>query len=63
MFAGSHQAAQRIAMMYSFLGTCAMNDINPSKWLKFALENINNHQANKLRELIPTKLNFPDLGM
>jgi transposase len=63
MFAGSHDAAQRIAMMYSFLGTCAMNDINPSKWLKFVLENIASHKANKLYQLIPNQENFPDLGM
>lgn len=63
MFAGSHEAAQRIAMMYSFFGTCAMNNINPNKWMKYVLENIASHKANKLYELIPTKKNFPLLNM
>jgi transposase len=63
MFAGSHEAAQRIAMMYSFFGTCAMNNINPNKWMKYVLENIASHKANKLYELIPTKENFPLLNM
>ena len=29
LFAGSHNGAQRAAMLYSFLGTCKINDINP----------------------------------
>ncbi len=29
LFAGSHQAAGHAAMMYSFLGTCKLNGINP----------------------------------
>jgi Transposase IS66 family len=31
LFAGSHDGAQRIAMMYSFFGSCAANGINPVK--------------------------------
>jgi len=34
LFAGSHDAAQRTAMLYSFLGSCKMNDVEPSAWLK-----------------------------
>ena len=30
LFAGSHDAAQRTAMLYSFLGSCKMNDVEPS---------------------------------
>lgn len=63
MFAGSHDAAQRIAVMYSFLGTCAANNINPSKWMKIVLETIANHKADKLSELLPTKHNFPEMVM
>jgi transposase len=29
LFAGSHDAAQNIAMFYSFLGTCKKLDIDP----------------------------------
>ena len=29
LFAGSHEAAQRIAMFYSFFGTCARNKVEP----------------------------------
>jgi len=34
LFAGSHDAAQSTAMLYSFLGSCKMNDVEPSAWLK-----------------------------
>jgi hypothetical protein len=39
LFAGSHEAAQRGAMMYSLLGTCKANGIEPYAWLKDILEN------------------------
>ena len=53
LFAGSHQAAQRAAMFYSFFGTCRKNNINPFNWLKDVLERIPTHKANKLSELLP----------
>lgn len=34
MFAGSHEGAQRGAMLYSFMETCKMNGVNPYTWLK-----------------------------
>ena len=63
LFAGSHDSAQRVAMMYSFLGSCAANNINPSKWLNDVLCRIGLHHANKLHELLPTVENFPELCM
>jgi len=63
MFTGSHDAAQRTAVMYSFLGTCAVNNINPTKWMKYVLEKIGSHSANKLKKLLPNNENFPELVM
>lgn len=54
LFAGSHEAAQRIAMFYSFFGTCAKNNVNPYRWLKKVLEMINDHPINRIEELLPT---------
>jgi len=34
LFAGSHDAAQESAMIYSLLGTCKLHKINPWEWLK-----------------------------
>jgi transposase len=53
LFAGSHQAAQNIAMFYTFFATCKANDINPYKWLSDVLNRIPEHKANKLNELLP----------
>jgi transposase len=53
LFAGSHEAAQRSAMLYSFLGTCKLNDINPFIWLQDVLRRISNHPINKIAELLP----------
>lgn len=59
LFAGSHEAAQRAAMIYSLLGTCKMNGINPWQWLDHVLTVIPDWKANRLEELLPT--NFPQL--
>jgi transposase len=53
LFAGSHEAAQQAAMIYSFLGTCKINNIEPFTWLKDTLQRIPDHSIQKLDELLP----------
>lgn len=53
LFAGSHEAAQRSAMLYSLLGTCKLNGINPFIWLRETLRLIATHPINKIEELLP----------
>lgn len=53
LFAGSHAGAQRIAMMYSFLGSCKMCGVNPTEWLKSTLEKLPSWPVNRLEELLP----------
>ena len=53
MFAGSHEGARRGAMLYSFMGSCKMNGINPQEWLMDVLERIPTHKANQIHELLP----------
>lgn len=53
LFAGSNQAAQNIAMFYSFFATCKTLDINPYHWLSDVIDRIPEHKANKLFELLP----------
>lgn len=55
LFAGSHKAAQRAAMLYSLLGTCKLNDVEPLQWLTHTLSVIPDHKANRLEELLPGK--------
>lgn len=53
LFAGSHNAAQRAAMLYSLLNTCKRNDIEPWEWLMETLTKLPDHKANKLHEILP----------
>jgi transposase len=55
LFAGSHEAAQRSAMLYSLLGTCKLHGINPFVWLRDILQRIGNHPINRIEELLPHK--------
>ena len=40
LFAGSHAAAQRAAILYSLLNTCALHEVNPTEWLVDVLKRI-----------------------
>lgn len=53
LFAGSHQGAQRAAMMYSFFATCAIKGVNPYEWLKDTLERIPETKLSELHTLLP----------
>ncbi len=57
LFAGSHKGAERLAMMYSLIGTCKLNDVNPYEWLKDVLDKLNSCHINKIHELLPHKWN------
>ena len=57
LFAGSHNGARRAAMLYSFLGTCKINNVNPFEWLKDILTTIQTHPVNKLQNLLPVNWN------
>jgi len=59
LFAGSHEGAKRIAMMYSFFASCKEADVNPYEWMTRTLNKIGNHPVNKLSELLPN--NFQKL--
>ena len=53
LFAGSHAAAQRTAVMYSLLASCVANDVNPSEWLRDVLLRIKDTRPSQMRELLP----------
>lgn len=53
LFAGSHDAAQRSAMIYSLFSTCTLHNINPYTWLKDVLERMHNYTMSNLHELLP----------
>ena len=53
MFAGSHKAAERLALIYSLMATCKVNDVNPYQYLKDVLGKINSWPINRIHELLP----------
>lgn len=55
MFMGSHEAAQRSAMIYSFLISCKANNINPEEWLEDVLNRINATKKSDLIHLLPNR--------
>jgi transposase len=62
LFAGSHEAAQRAAMIYSLLATCKLHNIDPYYWLKDVLENMHRFKTANIEELLPQNWKkLPDL--
>ena len=53
LFAGSHQGAQRAAMMYSFMASCKLSSVNPWEWLTDVLGRIGTQHVNQLEKLLP----------
>ena len=53
LFAGSHEAAQRAAMVYSLLATCKLHNINPHYWLRDVLEHMHLFTTSNIEQLLP----------
>ncbi len=54
LFAGSHKAAQRAAMIYSFFAMCKYHHVNPYEWLKETLTKISDTKMTELHSLLPS---------
>lgn len=55
LFAGSHESAQRIAMIYSLLASCKVNGMEPMRWLTHVLEELPKRSVNNIEDLLPYK--------
>jgi transposase len=53
LFAGSERGAERAAIMYTFIQTAKLNDVDPQAWLADVLRRINDHRTSRLDELLP----------
>lgn len=60
LFAGTHESAQRNAIMYTFMADCKKHNVNPQQWLNYALEKIPSASIQELDSLLPE--NFKPLG-
>jgi transposase len=53
LFAGSDAGGERAAGMYSLIGTCLLNGIDPEAYLRYVFERIADHPVNRIAELLP----------
>lgn len=53
LFAGSHDAAQNAAIIYSLFATCRLHDVNPYDWLKYVLTVMPSFPSSRIQELLP----------
>jgi len=52
LFCGNHNAAGRTAVLYSFMASCKVSDVNPQKWLTDVLNRKHDHNIQKMDELL-----------
>lgn len=55
LFAGSDRGGERAAVLYSMIGTCRLNSVEPEAWLRYVLSHIQDWPVNRLRDLLPWK--------
>jgi transposase len=53
LFAGSHEAAERAAMMYTFMSCCKINNVEPFAWLRDTLIRLPDTKMSKIDDLLP----------
>ncbi|GJH07158.1 IS66 family transposase [Paraburkholderia terrae] len=53
MFCGSDSGGERAAAMYSLIGSCKLNGIDPRAYLTHVLTHIAEHKVNRIDELLP----------
>lgn len=53
LFAGSDKGGEAAAAMYSLLETCELNNVNPWEYMRWVLEKIQDHNSQKLYQLLP----------
>ena len=53
LFSGSHDAAQRAAILYSLLNTCTLHEVNPREWLVDVLKQIHTMAEDEMYTLLP----------
>jgi transposase len=53
LFAGSDRGGERAAVMYTLIQTARLNDVDPQAWLTDVLALINDHNMQRLDQLLP----------
>lgn len=55
LFAGSHEAAKRAGVIYSFITCCKKNGYDPYQWLQDTLTKLSDTKKSELYKLLPVK--------
>lgn len=58
LFAGSDSGGEHAAVLYSLIGTCRLNNVEPEKWLRYVIEHIQDWPANQVRDLLPWRVDL-----
>lgn len=58
LFAGSDTGGERAAVLYSLIGTCRLNGVDPEVWLRYVIGHIQDWPVNQLRDLLPWKVDL-----
>jgi hypothetical protein len=61
LFAGSDAGAERAAAMYSLIGSCKLNKVDPESYLRYIFERIADHPINRIEELLPWNVTLPQI--
>jgi hypothetical protein len=56
LFAGSDAGGETASRLYSLIGTCRLNAIDPHLYLRHVVECIANHPINRIEELLPWRV-------
>jgi transposase len=59
LFAGSDRGGERAAVMYTLIQTARLNDVDPQAWLADVLARINDHNIQRLDQLLPWNWKAP----
>lgn len=56
LFAGSDAGGETAARLYSLVGTCRLNGLDPHLYLRHVLEHVATHPINRIDELLPWRV-------
>ena len=54
----SDSGGEHAAVLYSLIGTCRLNNVEPEKWLHYVIEHIQDWPTNRVRDLLPWKVDL-----
>ena len=62
-FAGSDEGGRRAAAMYTLVGSCKLNGVDPQAWLAHVLANLPDHPASRIGQLLPWNFKLPSVAV